>query len=226
MGRLSFWVTLATATSAAAVFASCGSDFEDGGEGGSSTSTSSGGGSGGSSSSSSSSSGTGGGGGSGGEDCQALGDTCTICEHQACPEIYCACYNNDDCVNLAMCLAMCGTGYSTCAQNCYGQFPSGISIAAQAGHCAATQCQGVCEGFDELPECNLCLFIKCSEHMDQCLANPACAPLLWCTNSCTTNTCIEDCYANHPGGVSLTAQVNLCMQAECQDECAWAIDPP
>ena len=150
-------------------------------------------------------------------------DECTVCEYETCPEVYCACYGNDDCANLAMCLSMCDVGYNPCVQNCYTLFAGGISIAAQASHCAATLCPGVCTGFGALPECNLCLFDRCAGDMNTCLANPSCAPLLWCTNACETIECIDGCYASHPNAVDLTEPVNICMQANCADDCAWAL---
>ncbi len=152
-----------------------------------------------------------------------MADACTACEFEQCPEIYCACYANEDCANIAMCIALCSSPvYGECVQSCYTDFQDGISIAALASHCAATQCQpGGCTGFSAIPKCDLCLFEQCPSEMNECLATPACAELLVCTGKCNEAACIDKCYTDNDAGVLLIGDVDACMEAHCGSECSW-----
>ena len=106
------------------------------GSGGSSTGSSSTG----SSSTGSSSSGSGGG---DPVTCPSLGDSCTNCASQNCPDTWCGCYNNPGCFALLSCFGDCN-GNGACEDACMVTHQGAISDVILLSGCAGTTCSSVC----------------------------------------------------------------------------------
>lgn len=167
-----------------------------------------------SSSASSSSAGAGGGGA-----CADLGDVCTTCELAACPDRYCACYENPACGLLASCVLACPLSDVSCIQGCYAQHPDGISDGALLVHCAASDCPQACPGYQPLEPCTRCLYEACPSTMNTCVANAECTQLLLCLDACLDEACVDQCYADHPAGLTDAAALGTCSQRHCIEAC-------
>jgi hypothetical protein len=216
---------------AAMCFAACENDsvvFDENANSTATTSSANGGaggsgGSGGATSNGGNSSGTGGttsnGNGGGEPTCRDLGDPCTQCEVQNCNDSYCACYGDQQCGDLFLCLSMCGLDDQNCWQACYTNNPGGISKAALISSCAATECTVECPGAIALDPCEICLYDKCDTAMNACIANPACLELLVCLDTCNSPGCENQCYSLYPNGLADAGAVGNCLQASCATEC-------
>ena len=140
------------------------------------------------------------------------------CEIDACPETYCACYGDSECLALSACILSCG-GTPECYQSCATQHPTAISRGALLVDCAARDCPVECPGYQPLTECQSCLYARCPEQMNTCVANPDCTELLYCLDACTDAECTNDCYFEFPDGTGDAGPVGTCLQDECPAEC-------
>ncbi len=152
--------------------------------------------------------------------CPDVGDPCTTCESTQCPDAYCSCFNNGSCVLLAQCAAACDVGDQQCNQDCWTQYPEGISDGAVLTDCAATTCEDACGSFTPLTECQLCLYTDCAEAMNTCVSNPECFALLGCLDACEDPGCENTCYAVHPDGLADSGPVGECAQDACLVACS------
>ncbi len=159
-----------------------------------------------------------GGDGGGPATCTDLGDACTQCEATACPVTYCDCYEDSECLALSACIVGCG-GTAECYQGCATDHPTAISHGALLVDCAATSCPEACPGYVPLTTCQECLYTRCQDEMNACIANPDCTELLYCLGDCTDAECTNDCYFEHPDGTGDAGPVGTCLQDECPGEC-------
>jgi hypothetical protein len=150
--------------------------------------------------------------------CPGFGNACAECESAACPAEYCACFNNQSCVNMAQCTLGCLPTDIACNQPCWTANPEGISVGALLAHCAATLCSQACPGYQPLTPCQKCLYESCPAAMNVCIANPDCTLLLFCLG-CQTPGCQNACYAMYPGGVTDAGPVATCAQGQCAAAC-------
>lgn len=60
---------------------------------------------------------------------------------------------------------------------------------------------------------------ECSDELDACLADQPCEGLVMCLQECTSQACVNDCAADHPGGV---AGYNAIIDCAYCDACATA----
>ena len=155
-----------------------------------------------------------------GQTCPTVGDPCTGCESVSCPKAYCDCYNDPECVLMAMCLDKCAIGDEPCDQLCWTAHPSAISEGALLLDCAATTCTKGCPGYQPLGACLVCVYTDCQMEMNTCIANPDCTQLLACVSACTTPACETSCYQMYPKGAAGAGPVANCLQAHCATECA------
>ena len=153
--------------------------------------------------------------------CPPFMDACTNCASLNCPEIWCGCVNNPDCLGLFQCFAGCMQD-ETCEQGCLTTYENGISAAALVSGCAGTTCSSVCSwgnpGFDP---CEECIYTDCASEMNACLATPDCSLLYQCLTACDPLqlTCQQQCYLDYPGGVQLLETALQCIAGQCQMEC-------
>ena len=153
--------------------------------------------------------------------CPPFMDACTNCASVNCPEIWCGCVNNPDCLGLFQCFAGCMQD-ETCEQGCLTTYENGISAAALVSGCAGTTCSSVCSwgnpGFDP---CEECIYTDCATEMNACLAMPDCGLLYQCLTACDPLqlTCQQQCYLDYPGGVQLLETALQCIAGQCQMEC-------
>lgn len=152
--------------------------------------------------------------------CADLGDPCTVCENAACPDEYCGCLDNTDCILMAQCTAGCAIDDPVCNQGCWSQYPDGISDGALLTHCAAVDCPAECGPYVPLTRCQECLYRDCPAEMNVCVANPDCTALLECLAACGAPGCESSCYTAHPDGLADSGPVGKCGQDACTTECA------
>lgn len=152
--------------------------------------------------------------------CPDVDEPCTACESTNCADDYCNCFNNGSCVLLAQCTAQCDVGDVACNQECWTDFPEGISDGALLTHCAATVCTDACGPFVPLTPCQQCLYAECPTQMNVCVANPECTELLECLAACDEAGCENTCYTVHQGGLADSGPVGDCAQESCTQECA------
>jgi hypothetical protein len=70
-----------------------------------------------------------------------------------------------------------------------------------------------------IPACDSCFRDHCCSRGTTCGNNPDCLSLLDCTRPCTTNSCLQDCATQFPGGVSAYNALNTCMNDNCSTDC-------
>jgi hypothetical protein len=73
-------------------------------------------------------------------------------------------------------------------------------------------------------ECGQCLYTECQESYCACYANPDCAALGTCLNTCDPadpnyNQCVQDCQTQYPQGIADAALVGSCSDQNCQPQC-------
>jgi hypothetical protein len=69
--------------------------------------------------------------------------------------------------------------------------------------------------------CDDCTRTQCSQY-SACENSVACVALGACIATCTTPSCQEDCYAQHPEAYDLYFQLVSCSYQSCSNECATA----
>ena len=181
-------------------------------------------GAGGSSSSGTGASGAGGSTSSGGGAppvCPPYFDECTQCASESCPEIWCGCYDNPECLDLFQCFGGCNDD-PDCEQQCLAAHQGGISAVALVSGCAGTTCSGVCEwGNGEFTPCQECIYQDCADAMNACVALPACVSLWSCFDACAPYdlSCQQQCYLDYPDGVSTLETTLQCIVDLCEQPC-------
>lgn len=168
-------------------------------------------------------SGAGGSGGGSVEICAAQG-VCGDCVAQACPEVWCDCVNNEQCLPLFGCTAQCpgGAGHQACVQECMASYPDGISAVVLAADCAAGPCEASCpQAGEPINDCEECLYSSCPSAMNACLSNPQCLSLWSCLGGCAPNelSCHQACYNAFPEGVEALEDVIDCGAGPCEPVC-------
>lgn len=161
-------------------------------------------------------------GGGGAPPCPGLGDACTECLAWQCSDLYCGCYDNPTCGTLVECLQTCGPNNPDCTNGCLGQNSDGISDAFLVGDCSATTCLAECPNTGvALAPCEKCLFSKCENEMNTCVAIPDCTGLIGCIQDCAPGDqlCAGGCAIQFPA-VSEATAVGDCSKAQCPSECA------
>ncbi|NUP08529.1 MAG: hypothetical protein HOW73_20970 [Polyangiaceae bacterium] len=171
----------------------------------------------------SSSSDVGGSSGTGTMICDSQGP-CGDCVAQACPEVWCGCVNNPDCLQLFGCTAACPSGpeHEACIQSCMSTYPDGISDAVLATGCASDPCSDSCpQAGNPLTPCEECTYSTCPDAMNTCLANSECLDLYGCLSACGQNdlSCHQGCYNDHPDGIEPLEDVLDCTSGPCEDSC-------
>jgi len=153
--------------------------------------------------------------------CVDFGDACTACEVEACEESYCACYGEADCGLYAQCTFACPDGDLDCYQGCNSQYPAAITKAVLLNDCAAAACPVACQDYPllTLDGCERCSYERCEPTMNACLAKPACTALLACLGGCSSSSCQDQCYAEHPAALPEGYAVGTCIQQQCGAEC-------
>ncbi|MBK6513021.1 MAG: hypothetical protein IPM79_07765 [Polyangiaceae bacterium] len=155
--------------------------------------------------------------------CDAPGP-CGACVAQACPDVWCDCVNNQQCLPLFGCTAQCpdGPDYQACVQDCMAAYPEGISAVVLAADCAAGPCQGSCpQAGEPISPCEECLYSTCPDAMNACLSNSECLAVWSCLNDCPPNelSCHQGCYNAFPGGIEALEDVIDCSQVACEPVC-------
>jgi hypothetical protein len=155
--------------------------------------------------------------------CDAQGP-CGQCVAEACPDLWCNCVSNGDCLDLYGCTFQCpeGQGNDECLQDCLTAFPDGISDAILVNDCAAGPCESQCpQAGDELSPCEECMYSTCPDAMNTCLANPECLDLFACLSACDPNdlSCHQGCYNQYPDGIEDLEDVIDCTSGPCADPC-------
>jgi hypothetical protein len=158
--------------------------------------------------------------GPGGAAACASVDACTACELSACPERYCPCYGDPECVSLAACTATCSERDPACLQACWSAHPSAIATGALLVDCAAKDCAAECPGYQPIGACLECLYGGCPSEMNACISVVECTDLFVCLGACTTPTCQSACYQQHPDGTGPIGPVGNCLQERCATACA------
>lgn len=171
------------------------------------------------------------GGAGGAAPCQSLGDACSTCLHTNCQDLYCTCYNNQECIDLVFtCLSQCdpaAADYQMCTQNCATMYPGGVSDGALLGGCSDQNCAADCPTSGiPIDPCSECLFTNCSNEMNACFANADCAATLECAQACPMTdpnnpNCPQDCALAHPGGLQQALGVLNCSNTNCSTECQF-----
>jgi hypothetical protein len=159
--------------------------------------------------------------GSGPMTCAPFNDACTQCASSNCPEIWCGCVNNPDCVALFQCFGSCMMD-PTCEQGCLSMHSEGISAVVLVSGCAGTTCSGFCNwGNPGFNDCQECIYTDCASEMNACLAMPDCSLLYQCLSGCAPLdlSCQQQCYLDYPGGVELLETALQCISSQCQNEC-------
>lgn len=155
--------------------------------------------------------------------CADLGEACSTCELDACPELYCACHGNADCGLYASCVFACETGDAACLQACNTAHPDGITDAVRLNDCAANACPSACADYPllKLTPCQRCLYASCEAAMNTCLADAPCTAILFCLDGCQGDAlCENGCYAQHAAGLGKASAVGACAQASCTGACS------
>ena len=152
--------------------------------------------------------------------CPSFGTACTDCLADACPDTWCSCYENMECLALFQCSGDCG-GDQACQQACLTAHEGGISDALLVSDCAGSTCDGACEWGNDVPPCTECIYDSCEDQMNACLAQPACLLLFNCLTDCgpVNLTCQEQCYDDFGDGTALLQEVLECSIAECDQAC-------
>lgn len=124
-------------------------------------------------------------GGTGGSiPCQPINEPCAECAYASCQDLYCACYAEIDCAALVNCISPCDPTDTACQQPCLTAHQDSISKAFLLGDCASGGCAGSCMGVATIPPCPKCLFTKCPNEMNTCLADPDCNDIINCAAAC------------------------------------------
>jgi len=155
--------------------------------------------------------------------CPGLGDACTECLAWDCSDTYCGCYGNPTCGTLLTCLQTCGPNNAQCTNDCLAQNGAGISDAFLVGDCSATTCAASCAGTGfALAPCEKCLFSKCEDAMNTCLAIEDCTALIQCVQACDPGDqfCAGVCGAQYGSVIDEATAVGDCSNAQCATECA------
>jgi len=169
---------------------------------------------------------TSGSGGTGGAACPDMGDPCFTCGAEQCPEVYCACVTNWDCIALSGCVSACPDPPSLdCLQPCYAAHTASVSQGALVNDCLGDNCSASCPGFAPSTPCRHCLYQSCPAQMNACLADPDCAHILFCADACLDSGCLASCVNTNPGGEVLAGSVQQCAAVSCGSECPWAMGP-
>lgn len=158
--------------------------------------------------------------GSGGMICPSLGDFCTDCISVGCPDVWCQCAGNPDCLGLFGCTGQC-MGDPNCEQSCLTLHENGISDALLVSGCAGTTCNGDCQFGEPVTPCEECLLTDCAAEMNACLAQPSCSNLWACLNGCPplNVTCQQQCYQDFGAGTPALQTVLDCVGQQCSGVC-------
>jgi hypothetical protein len=158
--------------------------------------------------------------GSGGEICPSLGDQCSECISFSCADAWCECFENPECFDLLECTNACN-GDEACEQACLTAHQGGISDVYGISDCAAEQCQGPCDGGEDLEPCAECLVESCEDELNACLGDPDCLALYDCLSGCEPIqlSCQKQCYMDHGAGTPKLEDLFDCAAVECDGTC-------
>jgi len=67
--------------------------------------------------------------------------------------------------------------------------------------------------------CDQCVEMKCAMEMKSCLGTPACAAIIDCMQTCSSQVCADKCIASYPGGKQAFYDFVNCVGVNCQTEC-------
>jgi hypothetical protein len=154
--------------------------------------------------------------------CPPLGDPCTGCISTQCPDHWCGCANNPECLALFSCASMCPAMDTACYQGCYSLHPTGIADASLVSGCAGTTCDASCGwGNQDFNDCQQCIFEDCSAEVNACFGQPDCLGLWTCLQDCEPLelTCQQDCYNAWPSGAPPLQDLLGCVVDLCDTVC-------
>jgi hypothetical protein len=159
-------------------------------------------------------------GGVGGETCPSFDTNCGECLSEACPDIWCNCFENSECFALFDCFGECNGG-EACQQQCLAAHEEGIADVLLVSDCAATTCDGACPWGNDVPPCGECIYEDCEDEVNACFAQPSCLLLFDCLTGCgpVGLTCQEQCYQDFGAGTALLQAVLECSVDECDSAC-------
>jgi hypothetical protein len=156
--------------------------------------------------------------------CVDFGEPCSACELDACPDLFCNCYDNPECGLLGWCMLGCEPGDAVCVSDCTAQHPAGTSDAVLLSDCAITECTAACTHLNlppALDDCTRCTYRSCGAQMDACFAIAACPPLLACYVECAGDpTCQGVCALAYPAGVQAAQVAGTCSLTHCSSACS------
>jgi len=157
---------------------------------------------------------------SGGKICPSFGDACTGCMSTTCPDTFCDCADNPECLDLFDCLVAC-VGNEACNQTCFAAHEDAVAEMFLLSDCAGTTCDSSCNWGDDIEPCAECLLDLCDAAMSTCLVNAECFALFSCLTTCPSLdlTCQQGCYDQFGGGVADLQELLQCSAAECQPIC-------
>jgi hypothetical protein len=127
---------------------------------------------------------------------------------------------NPECQATTNCFLGCAPDDAACFQHCLTAHRDGISDVSLLGDCEAARCQAQCSSGKPLTPCKSCLFTRCPDEMNTCIANAQCSALLACVEACAGNAgCTQACNRNHSSGVSDAEPVLGCGDTRCDALC-------
>jgi hypothetical protein len=137
-----------------------------------------------------------------------------------CPEIWCGCSQNPECIALIQCSNGCN-GDDACVQACMVAHEEGIADLYLLSDCAATVCNPVCGGGQDITPCTECLAMDCEDELNACLGDPECLALYDCLDGCEPIdlACQQACYDAHGAGVPPLQDLLECAADQCAGEC-------
>ena len=118
-----------------------------------------------------------------------------------------------------------GSGQSLCDDVCTDTSFDIENCGACGKVCTSGQTcnSGVCTG--STTSCITCKSNAkvgaCSTQSSNCELNSSCSGLSFCVSQCTTATCVSNCNASYPAGVSPFAPLKACWGAQCAASCPF-----
>ncbi|MBI5533083.1 MAG: hypothetical protein HY898_10225 [Deltaproteobacteria bacterium] len=153
--------------------------------------------------------------------------SCQTCMDGQCGNEMKSC--NQDCSSLLSCAFACSD--NACVSSCANQYPNGVQGAQAVINCMNGHCAQPCggggggaggssaggSGGSSSNPCNDCVSSKCGSQLQACTGE--CSALLQCAQSCSDQSCVDDCANQHPSGVQPAQDLLNCVNSSCASVC-------
>ncbi len=167
--------------------------------------------------------------------------SCQACVETSCCAVDGLCSQNQDCVSLVECRAICTT--QSCADDCNAKRPAGVGDLQVLEECLSSSCGIPCKLSDAgtsspadasttlgqscgrlvYPSaiCQTCVETGCCDPAEMCSSDPDCSLYVQCRFMCTpTDTqCMTSCQTQFPIGFTGATNLNRCVQEKCATSC-------